>query len=387
MSLIIDFVPQSGSIVQVDCATSWATLAKESETENSDLKKLNIKVDLGRHQNKNKNPVSDNACKEFHKEILRIKPEGTILSEIERAIVTSNINQRIRKSGFSSKEICFKRDLISNDHKEVDDKVVAGDIIDERIKRHNVPSSSQAFDVYIGLNVYLRNDKSKLRARQLYRVIDVYDKDSERWATIQKHDSQFRAKKYEVKLSEIIPLPGQAVSDSPNDSVLQTRPKRKAAEKARELFSKLNSVSSDVNVINRHGWDYEKMLKYFEDEEDIYQTFAPVDEDIVIDSDSPTLESSSDDFEDANSADSSPPPVPPRLPRNLSVVQNLEQQLQIPEVQEAISPALGEIIDDLRNFNSQHPRPPPQRMTRRSARVPIKPRPLDYSVYNRTGKK
>ena len=68
-------------------------------------------------------------------------------------------------------------------------------------------------------------------------------------------------------------------------------------------------------------------------------------------------------------------------------MQNLSDQLQIPEVQAAASPALAEIIENMRQFNSQHPQPPPQRMTRRSARVPIKPRPLDYSVYNRTGKK
>ena len=33
-------VPQSGAIVQVDCATAWATLAKESQAENSELKRL-----------------------------------------------------------------------------------------------------------------------------------------------------------------------------------------------------------------------------------------------------------------------------------------------------------------------------------------------------------
>ena len=56
ISLILEFVPESGSTVQVDCATAWATLARESDTDNTDLKKLKIKIDLGRHHNKNKNP-------------------------------------------------------------------------------------------------------------------------------------------------------------------------------------------------------------------------------------------------------------------------------------------------------------------------------------------
>ena len=105
ISLIIDMVPQSGSTVQVDFATAWATLARESQQEGSELKRCRIQIDMGRHHNKNKNPISDGACKEFHKEVLRLKPEGTALTEIERALITSTLNQRIRKNGLSSKEI------------------------------------------------------------------------------------------------------------------------------------------------------------------------------------------------------------------------------------------------------------------------------------------
>ena len=188
------------------------------------------------------------------------------------------------------------------------------------------------------------------------------------------------------------------MSDSSNTSSASepfpSRPKRKAAEKARELFSKLNSVSTDVNVICKHGWDYEKMLQsFYDDEEDVYMTsYAQVNQDYVIESDSPTFDSSSsENFEDANTDetsdnDSQPPALPPRLPTNLNQVQNLSDQLQIPEVQEAASPALADIIENMRDFNSQHPRPPPW-VPRRSARVPSKPRPLDYSVYDKTGRK
>ena len=65
ISLILDFKPHSGTIVQVDCATSWAALDNQSNEINSELRKLNIKIDLGRHHNKNKNRISDNACKNF----------------------------------------------------------------------------------------------------------------------------------------------------------------------------------------------------------------------------------------------------------------------------------------------------------------------------------
>ena len=121
------------------------------------------------------------------------------MSEIECAIITTNINQRIRKSGFSSKEICFQRDLILNTNKEVNDKVVADEIIEARQKQHNKPSCAGTFEPSIGLNVYLKNDKSKLKARQMYKIIEIFDKDNEKWITIQKHDSQFRQKSIRLK--------------------------------------------------------------------------------------------------------------------------------------------------------------------------------------------
>ena len=405
ISLIIEYVPHSGTTVQVDCATAWASLSKESDIDNSDLKKLKIKIDLGRHHNVNKNPVSDNACKEFHKEVLRLKPEGSILSEVERAIVTSNMNQRIRRSGFSSREICFKRDLVLNKHKEVDDNIIAGDIVDLRMKHHNKTSNDVTASSWsVGLNVFLKSDKSKLKARQLYRIVDLFHKDDEKWATIQKHDSQFRAKKYQVKLTELLPLPGQTIVKSSEDSKppVRSRPIRKSAEKARELFSRLGSVRFKETVPT-HGWDYDKMMKYFEDEDDCFTLVEGIDilnrDDMIDSSDSPTNESS-DDFEDAagdhsdsstlspSSTNSTQPPLHPKLPRDLSAVQNLSEQLLIPEVQIAVSPMLQDLVDDMRTFNSQHPRPPPVHMTgRRSARIPPTPRPLNYAEYNRTGKK
>ena len=66
ISLIIEFIPQSGCTVQVDCATSWASLSKESQIDNSELKKLKIVIDLGRHHNKNKNPVVVDDMREFN---------------------------------------------------------------------------------------------------------------------------------------------------------------------------------------------------------------------------------------------------------------------------------------------------------------------------------
>ena len=240
-----------------------------------------------------------------------------------------------------------------------------------------------------------------MKARQLYRIVDIYELNDEKWVSIQKHDTQFRAKKYQVKVSEIIPLPGQTVVASDSETSVRTRPLRKSAEKARELFSKLCFVkSSDPPT---HGWDYDRMLELYEAEDDIYPLIAPIrppqaviDHDSETSSDSPTQETS-DEFEDANdiNSDSSstlapstasnssdqPPPMPPRLPSDLNNVHNLDGILQIPEVHAA---AIQGIIDNARNFLAHHPRPP-YTPPRRSARNVSKP--SNYAEFSKTGKK
>ena len=44
---ILEFIPSSGALVQVDCAPAFQSLKTESDAEGSILKKLGIKVNLG----------------------------------------------------------------------------------------------------------------------------------------------------------------------------------------------------------------------------------------------------------------------------------------------------------------------------------------------------
>jgi len=117
-----------------------------------------------------------------------------------------------QKSGFSSKEICFKRDLISNSNKPVNDEEIANNIIEDRKRRHKTPTNTTQQQTHVGHNVFLKKDKSKLRARELSKVMETFSENDEQWAIIQKHNSQFRIKKYKAKTSELILLPGQEVN-------------------------------------------------------------------------------------------------------------------------------------------------------------------------------
>ena len=79
-------MPVQGTIVQVDCAPALQTLAAECTLDGSVLKKLGIFIDLGRTLNVTKNPVAENAIKEFHKERLKINKTGGRINEMEREL-------------------------------------------------------------------------------------------------------------------------------------------------------------------------------------------------------------------------------------------------------------------------------------------------------------
>merc|ERR1711888_85050 len=216
----IELIPVDGTTVQVDCATSLQTLQAEYEEDESILKRLNIKIDLGRTLNKNKSPVAENAVKEFHKERLRLNPAGGPISEIDRALITKNMNSRNRDRGFSSKEIAFQRDQMSNNTKSVSGEEMSSVQYQNRKKNHPKKFSIPKERFKLGDNVFLKNDKSKLRGRENYKVVKIFMKDGENWAKLQKSETQFRSKEYLVKWAEIFHVPVPALDTENGTEVL-----------------------------------------------------------------------------------------------------------------------------------------------------------------------
>ena len=204
---VIDFIPETGTTVQVDCAPGLQTLAAEAKLDGSILKKLGIVIDLGRVHNVNKNPVAENAIKEFHKERLRLNPAGGRISEIERSRITKNMNSRVRERGLTSKEMAFNRDQITNEVKVCDDNSLSKLQMETRIKRHPEYLNKTEGIFNVGDNVFLKADKSKLRGREAYKVVSLFQKNDEKWATIQKCETKFMSKEYDVKFSELFKVP------------------------------------------------------------------------------------------------------------------------------------------------------------------------------------
>ena len=137
---------------------------------------MGIKIDLGRTHNKNKNPVIENAIKEFHKEHLRINPNGGPISETELILITKNMNSRIRYRGLSPKEIMLQRDQISHENKPVSDSILSDEQYNTRKGNHPDITTEPDQIFSLGDMVFLKSDVNKLRGREMYRVVDVFQR-------------------------------------------------------------------------------------------------------------------------------------------------------------------------------------------------------------------
>jgi len=313
ISCIIETIPDTGTVVQVDNAPAFQSLKTESESDGSVLRKLNIKIDLGRTFNKNKNPVAENAIKEFHKERLRLNPSGGPISEIELALITKNMNSRIRSRGFSAKEMAFQRDQVSNESKVISDAKMSEEQLKMRKSQHPplLPKDSSPVKFNVGDNVYIKNEKNKLKAREMFKIVNIFNRNDENWAIIQKANTSFRAKEYVVKTSEIFHVPGPALTDVTKDdepdlgdspdknsetidvkldeetelakavSTPKLRSKREAAVKARKKLQtfaaegllKIDTLPDLLDVTKKvkkeppsHAWDYDAFINHVEEE-------------------------------------------------------------------------------------------------------------------------
>ena len=293
VTLLADLVPENGTTVQVDAATSFQSLA---ESKGKSLSKFKIQLDIGRVHNKQKNPIAENAIKEFRKEWLRLKPNGESLNDIELATITSTINSRIRLNGLAPKEVMLKRSIHDHHDIQVQDVSESSDQYKRRVKSNNQAKLKDSLiykrplnpDINVGDLVYLKSDLSKSRAREEYIVVKVFVKGGETWLLIRKTEKQFRNKDYLVKVSEVISAPTIEVREDVNDDedlvschgfqediCLDSRNKIKKA--VEELQYSLKDVKTRGRPVVRYP-DYIKPLPHdiqVSEEDECFTGFEP----------------------------------------------------------------------------------------------------------------
>ena len=204
-----ELIPDDGLKMQVDNASGLVKLVGDSQ-----LDKHNIKIETGRKVNKDSNPVAEKAVKEFRDQKLKFKPQGGPVSETERATITASLNRMIRNRKLSSREIITKRNQETHEPLDLVDKDLASDQVLLRMKNHPLSEKCKVKNgkpatkttVWPGALVFLKRDKSKLRARETYIVIKI----EEESCYIKKLKNKFMAENYKVKLTEISLLPNQS---------------------------------------------------------------------------------------------------------------------------------------------------------------------------------
>ena len=212
VSSLIEFIPDTGATLQVDPGPGLVALAYDTH---SVLSAFNISLDIGRVHNKNKNPVAENAIKEFRKDWLWFKPDGSSLNDSERARITAIMNKRIRQNGLAPKEMMLKRSLSNHCHLEIDDEAEG----DNQLQRRTSANRKQLVKdsvtkqcvvppkLSVGDLVYVREDLSKSRAREQYIVTKCFEKNGVPWIVARKFNKSLRNKEYLLKASEVVLAP------------------------------------------------------------------------------------------------------------------------------------------------------------------------------------
>ena len=258
---LLDLIPENGAIVQVDPGPSLVAAAKD---ENSLLLNYNIKLDIGRVHNKQKNPIAENAIKEFRKEWLRFKPEGSSLSELERTQITAIMNKRIRLNGLAPKEFVLKRNLKNHDPIAVNDPLEGSKQFDRRTEvnakqfvRDSVTKlSASPQTLKTGDLVYIVADLSKSRGREQYVVTKCFMKDQQQWITARKWQKGLRNKEYLLKASEVFlaPLTTGLLEDSDNeDDDFQGFQENIQLDTRQKIKQLINTLEKETNRPSRRG--------------------------------------------------------------------------------------------------------------------------------------
>ena len=215
LGTVLELIPDQGTTIRVDGAKAFQSLDINSKKEDSYLAKYNIKLDIGRTLNRNKNPQAENANKEVEKEILRIWPEGRALTNIELAMVMKNINSRIRYHGYAPTEIMLRRDLVSHKEKNIQDMKIRDEQTQNRetnslhqekfLEKSRKKTPPQKFSV--GQLVFVRSQLTKTKARELYIVEERLETDPVTY-TIRKAMGKLRRTTYTALEDELIKAPG-----------------------------------------------------------------------------------------------------------------------------------------------------------------------------------
>ena len=176
---ITPFKASSMSKIRVDQAPGFRKLMKKK----ADLQDMGIELDPGEVKNKNALALVDRKMSELRKEIRKLAPSNNVINVKILAQATATVNEKVRDSGFSSKEILFSRDQFTQENIALEDEKIATETMARREKDNVYTAKSKASvqkeavpaNATKGQLVFLKKSESKTHRRDLYLVLEVDD--------------------------------------------------------------------------------------------------------------------------------------------------------------------------------------------------------------------
>ena len=163
----------------------------------------------------------DKGIQEFEQELLKVAPGVKQITPSDLLSILATLNQRIRFSGLSAREILLKREQNTGQQLSFSDKALSTQQHLNREKNHLPSARAKAKgaklasngDVTVGSLVYIKSEMDKFNTRPMY-IVSALREDH---VTLQKFvGSQLSSRRYVVPLTQVFPISSQNCSDDRN---------------------------------------------------------------------------------------------------------------------------------------------------------------------------
>ena len=219
---VTPFKTSAMATIRVDQAPGFRKLMNKQ----SNLLELGIRLELGEVKNKNSLAIVDRKMAELRKEMRKLAASNNVLNVRILAQATAAVNEKIRHSGLSSKEILFSRDQLTKENIPIEDKNIASKTMVKREKdnlytgrsKATVKRESKPANAKKGQLVFLKENCSKTHRRDMYMVVDL-DADprflhickllnimSDKTPTMHPHNITYKIKQTDVFLAPNQPI-------------------------------------------------------------------------------------------------------------------------------------------------------------------------------------
>jgi len=156
------------TVVRTDAAPSLKSLANN---QHPNLVQTGIHMIVGEDFNKNKNCHVDKSIQELELELKKIDPNGKKITSSQLAQATMRVNSLIRRHGYSSSDITFRRDENTNSSLTVPDRLLADKQYQARLKYQTALKQDPSLKTSApGDIILLKNNAPKHNIREPFLV-------------------------------------------------------------------------------------------------------------------------------------------------------------------------------------------------------------------------